>query len=267
MCIFSPSYTTPLVYTTLSLVWSRTVYPPFCTLPSLFQCTVSNTPCLPVFYICPCTQPLPDAHLGGAIMGLLLVPSLLFHCSDTNLPDTLSVCIHILYTCLLVHLFACTQPLTGAHLGGAIMGLLLVPSILFHCTDTNLPDTLSACIHILYTCTLVYVPCTQPLSGAHLGGAIMGLLLAPSILFHCTDSNLPATLSVCIHILYTCLLVHLFACTQHLTGAHLGGAIMGLLLALVLLTDQLDNKTNARIIRIGALAAGTHATLHLCPIT
>ena len=33
---------------------------------------------------------------------------------------------------------------------------------------------------------------------------------------------------------------------------------MGLLLALVLLTDQLDNKTNARIIRIGALAAGTH---------
>ena len=40
-------------------------------------------------------------------------------------------------------------------------------------------------------------------------------------------------------------------------GAHLGGAVMGLLLALVLLTDQLDNKTHAKVIRIAALAAGT----------
>ena len=46
------------------------------------------------------------------------------------------------------------------------------------------------------------------------------------------------------------------------TGAHLGGAIMGLLLALVLLTDQLDNKSHGRIIRIGSLAAG--ATNHTC---
>ena len=34
---------------------------------------------------------------------------------------------------------------------------------------------------------------------------------------------------------------------------------MGLLLALVLLTDQLDNKAHARIIRIGALAAGSNS--------
>ena len=48
-----------------------------------------------------------------------------------------------------------------------------------------------------------------------------------------------------------------------LSGAHLGGAIMGLLLALVLLTDQLDNKSHGRIIRIGSLAAGvTNHTYH-----
>ena len=46
---------------------------------------------------------------------------------------------------------------------------------------------------------------------------------------------------------------------------------MGLLLALVLLTDQLDNKAHARIIRIGALAAGSNSNnLNLnvmsCPI-
>jgi len=43
-------------------------------------------------------------------------------------------------------------------------------------------------------------------------------------------------------------------------GAHLGGAIMGLLLALVLLTDQLDNKAHARIIRIASMAAGSNQT-------
>ena len=52
------------------------------------------------------------------------------------------------------------------------------------------------------------------------------------------------------------------------SGAHLGGAIMGLLLALVLLTDQLDNKSHGRIIRIGSLAAGaTNHTLRHTHLT